>query len=88
MLGSRRIIVLDPNRRSLLIDAVRPPPGYRFDAGVATTYTLDLTTLLTIPLHLAVLGSGRQEELLRDPVALLEAIRRTADRLAIVAPMW
>lgn len=76
--------MLDPNNRTLLIDSIRPPIGYRFVEGVALTYTLDLTTLLTIPLHLAVLGSGKREELLKDPVALLEALRRTASNLAIV----
>src|SRR4051794_39066931 len=76
--------MLDPNSRSLLADAVRPPPGYRFAAGVALTYSLDLTTLLTIPVELAVLASGRRDELLKDPVALLEALRRTTAKLAVV----
>lgn len=76
--------MLDPNSRSLLADAVRPPPGYRFATGVALTYSLDLTTLLTIPVELAVLASGRRDELLKDPVALLEALRRTTANLAVV----
>lgn len=76
--------MLDPNHRSLLADAVRPPPGYRFAAGVALTYSLDLTTLLTVPVQLAVLASGDRDALLKDPVALLEALRRTTAKLAVV----
>lgn len=76
--------MLDPNHRSLLADNVRPPPGYRFAAGAALTYSLDLTTLLTVPVQLVVLASGKRDELLKDPVALLEALRRTMAKLVVV----
>lgn len=75
--------MLDPNSRSLLVDSLRPPPGYSFTIGLATTYTLDLTTLLSVPLHLALLSAGNRKEMLQDGVTLLEALRRTTDRLAI-----
>jgi len=75
--------MLDPNSRSLLVDSLRPPPGYVFSAGLATTYTLDLTTLLSVPLHLALRSSDDQNAMLQDGVALLEALRRTTDKLAI-----
>ncbi len=75
--------MLDPNARSLLVDSLRPPAGYVFSAGLATTYTLDLTTLLSVPLHLALLSAGNRKEMLQDGVALLEALRRTTDKLAI-----
>ena len=75
--------MLDPNSRSLLVDSLRPPPGYTVDAGLATTYTLDPTTLLAIPLHLALRSSEDRNAMLQDGVALLEALRRTTDRLAI-----
>jgi hypothetical protein len=75
--------MLDPNSRSLLVDSLRPPPGYIFSAGLATTYSLDLTTLLSVPLHLAVRSSEDRDAMLQDGVALLEALRRTTDRLSI-----
>jgi len=75
--------MLDPNSRSLLVDSLRPPPGYIFSGGLATTYTLDLTTLLSVPLHLALRSSDDRNAMLQDGVALLEALRRTADRLSI-----
>ena len=75
--------MLDPNSRSLLVDSLRPPPGYTFDTGLATTYTLDPTTLLAIPLHLALRSSEDRNAMLQDGVALLEALRRTTDRLSI-----
>ncbi len=75
--------MLDPNSRSLLVDSLRPPAGYLFSNGIATTYTLDLTTLLSVPLHLALLAAGNHNEMLQDGVTLLEALRRTTDKLAV-----
>jgi hypothetical protein len=75
--------MLNPNSRSLLVDSLRPPPGYIFSAGLATTYSLDLTTLLSVPLHLALRSSDERNAMLQDGVALLEALRRTTDRLSI-----
>ena len=78
--------MLSPDDRRLYTDALRPPAGYRFGDAVATTYSLDLQTLLTIPLHLALFSAELpMEDLLRDGVALLEALRRTADRLTVYA---
>jgi len=75
--------MLDPNNRSLLVNSLRPPAGYVFSAGLATTYTLDLTTLLSVPLHLVLRSSEDRDAMLQDGVALLEALRRTADTLSI-----
>jgi len=69
--------------RTLLTDALTPPPGCSFDSGVATTFSLDLVTLLGLPLHLAWLGhaGGSADE--PDPIAAIEALRRTAAQLTI-----
>jgi hypothetical protein len=75
--------MLDPNNRSLLVNSLRPPPGYIFSGGLATTYSLDLTTLLSVPLNLALPSSDDRTAMLEDGVALLEALRRTTDRLSI-----
>lgn len=73
--------MLSPDARSLYTTALTPPPGYIFDQAIATTFSLDPMTLLGIPLHLALLG--RSKAVLSDPIALLEALRRTADRITV-----
>ena len=75
--------MLDPNTRSLLTDALTPPPGMQFDTGLATTYSLDPTALLTVPIHLAWLASDQDKDLLADPIRMLEALRRVASRLTV-----
>lgn len=76
-------MLLDPNSRSLLTDALTPPPGMHFDAGLATTYSLDPAALLTVPIHLAWLASGRDRDLFADPLRMLEALRRVASRFTV-----
>lgn len=75
--------MIDAEKRSLLTDALTPPPGYRFDTGIATTYSLDLVTLLALPLHLSWLASGEENSQQIEPIRLIEALRRTADRLTV-----
>ena len=76
--------MIAPDQRTVYTDALRPPPGYRLDRAVGTTYSLDLTSLIGLPVQLALLAADADvEELLRDGLALLEALRRTADRLAV-----
>ena len=74
---------LHPDVRSLYGGSLRPPPGTVFDAGVATTFTLDIETALAVPVTLALFSSEDRDELLKSPLALLEGLERTADRLAI-----
>ena len=76
-------IPLHPDVRSLYGGSLRPPPGTVFHAGVATTFTLDIETALAIPVTLALFASEDRDELLRSPLALLEGLERTAERLAI-----
>ncbi|HYW08688.1 MAG TPA: phospholipase D family protein [Longimicrobium sp.] len=76
--------MLDPNARSLYTAALRPPQGYRLDLAVATTYSLELETLLGIPLHLLLhAGDADAAALARDPIALLESLRRIAGRIHV-----
>ncbi|WNM23528.1 phospholipase D family protein [Demequina capsici] len=68
----------------LLTDALRPPAGYGVDVAVGTTYSLDLTALLLAPLSFALddrLAGGDFDR--ADPVRLLEAVRRYADRTTV-----
>lgn len=49
-----------------------------FDSGLATTFTLDPLSLLTVPVHLTWLASGEDRGLFRDGIRLLEALRRVS----------
>ncbi|QYD69023.1 phospholipase D family protein [Paraburkholderia edwinii] len=75
--------MISPEQRSMLTDALTPPDGYRFDCGVATTYSLDLITLLTLPLHLARRDTEDVSPDRPDPLPVLEALRRMGDRLTV-----
>lgn len=75
--------MISPEQRSLLTDALTPPAGHQFEAGLATTFSLDLVTLLTLPLHLAWIGTADSPPGQIDPLPVLEAIRRTAGRLTV-----
>ncbi|ALK34982.1 phospholipase D family protein [Burkholderia plantarii] len=75
--------MINPEQRSLLTDALTPPDNYRFDCGVATTYSLDLVTLLTLPLHLARRDVEAASPEQFDPLPVLDAVRRMGDRLTI-----
>lgn len=79
------------NDRSTLTEALTPPAGHVFDAGVGTTFSMDLVSLLALPAHLAWLASS-EEQLLPthgagptgdDGIRVLEGIRRSAKRLSI-----
>jgi hypothetical protein len=76
--------MLRPDTRHLLTDALRPPSGHHLDLAVATTYSLDLTSLVLAPLamaaHEAASVSGEDEP---DPIALLESVRRFAKRTTV-----
>lgn len=71
--------VLAPDSRALLLDALRPPAGYSLDRAVATTFTLDLETALTIPLAFA--GFRLEEQ--PDPIEVMQSLRGMSDRLDI-----
>lgn len=76
--------MLDPKDRHLLLDCLRPPEGYQLDYAVGTTYSLDLLALLTAPLAFTFFdwedADGRPTA---DPLALLESVRRHADRILL-----
>jgi len=76
--------MLPPNQRELYLSALRPPPGFHLDRAIGTTYSLDLLTLLSLPLSFVLLDMTNEEgKLVRDPVALLHALRTYANRLSI-----
>ena len=76
--------MLEPLDRRHLLDALRPPDGYDVDLALGTTYSLDLLTLLTVPLAFAMFDWEDDEgRITADPIALLEAASRYADRIHI-----
>lgn len=76
--------MLEPRDRSLLLDQLRPPVGYKLDFAIGTTFTLDLVALLGAPLAFALLDrTDREGRLATDPVALIEALRRNADKFVV-----
>ena len=76
--------MLEPQDRRQLLGCLRPPDGYSLDAAVGTTYTLDLLALMTAPVAFTFFDwedeAGRPTA---NPHALLAAIRRNADRMAL-----
>jgi len=73
--------MLEPDGRAALTEQLRPPSGFHLAQAVATTFTLDLTTALSVPLSFA---THRIRES-RDPIAILDAVRRAADRIDVFA---
>lgn len=72
--------MLAPDSRAVLLRELKPSTGFTFDSAVATTFTLDLTATLIPALAFSSYSfSGR----IPDPVAALESVRRTAQRLDV-----
>lgn len=71
--------MLSPDERSVLLDALRPPPSMVLDAGVATTFTLDLAAALVPPLAFAAVELRRTD----DPIAALHSVRACGNRLDV-----
>ena len=74
---------LDPETRVLYGDSLQPPVGYAFDAAIATTFSFDFETALTVPVSLAFFAAENRDEILLQPLALLEGAERIAGRLVI-----
>lgn len=76
--------MLGTRERTLLLDNLRPPPGYRLRRAVGTSFTLDLMALLTAPLAFTFFDAHDEDGApLADPVALLEALRRHAENVTL-----
>ena len=71
--------MLEPDSRAVLLDELRPPEGFRLDVAVGTTFTLSLVAAIVPPLAFA----STQLRGTSDPIAALEAVRSSADRMDI-----
>ena len=77
-------LMLEPGRRRLFLDTLRPPEGYVLDRAVGTTFTLDLMTLLAVPLAFTFSDvQDRDGQIPTEPLSLLESARRYADRIVV-----
>lgn len=73
--------MLEPDGRVALTEQLRPPSGFQLSHAVATTFTLDLTTALSVPLSFAA-HRARDSN---DPIAILDALRRATDKVDVFA---
>ncbi len=75
--------MLDPKDRQLYIRALQPPSGYNLDRALATTYTLNLLTLLAVPLSFARFDLKTKDKILEEPISILEAVRRITGKFHV-----
>ena len=75
--------MLSTDARAIAMDLLRPPPGYRLDRAVLTTYSLDLEALLALPLAVLAHADSSINELLEDPLLLIQALREAGDRISV-----
>ena len=75
--------MLNPKDRQLYIRALQPPSGFDLDRALATTYTLNLLTLLAVPLSFAKFDLKAKDKILEEPIAILEAVRRVAGKFHV-----
>lgn len=76
--------MLGTRERALLMDALRPPAGSRLRRAVGTSFTLDLMTLLTVPLAFTYYDAHDEDGApIADPVAFLEALRRYSEKISL-----
>lgn len=75
--------MLDPSLRQIYTDQLIPPEGYRLDRALATTYSLDLLSLLMTPISMTLHDYRIKETVINDPVAVIEALHRSSDRFLV-----
>jgi hypothetical protein len=78
--------VLHPQDRAELLELLRPPEGFELDQAVGTTYSLDLTTLLVLPIGFTWmdLDGASLEAPTSEPLKVLEAVRSMAKRITVL----
>lgn len=71
--------MLSPDDRTLLGDLLQPPDEHRLEHAIATTFTLDLSALLTVPLGFA--GSDLSTD--ANKLTLLHAVHDFSNRIDV-----
>lgn len=70
------------NNRLSYSELLRPDVGYTLEFAVGLTYSLDLEALVGVPVSLGLLDQADSENL-RNPLYVLEAIRRSSEHIAL-----
>jgi len=63
-------------------EMLKPPAGFKLEFAVGTTYSLDMDVLIAMCITLG-LSENTDSQLMNNPVYLLEALKQTADKVAI-----
>jgi len=71
--------MLQPDDRKLLAELLEAPDGYQLEHAIATTFTLDLTALLTVPLGF----SGTDLMVGTNKLALLQSVQQYASKIDV-----
>lgn len=76
--------MLRPTERKHFFELLKPPEGYKVNFAVGTTFSLDLTTLLTLPIGFAFLDyEGNEANENQDPLLILESVRQFSDKIVV-----
>lgn len=75
--------MLSPEHRAVAMELLRPPAGYSVDQIVLTSYSLDLDVLLALPLAVLAHSDRGVDELLDNPMLVIEALREAGERLHV-----
>ncbi|WP_151710899.1 hypothetical protein [Acinetobacter brisouii] len=72
--------MLSPYDRNLNTSFLIPPSGMTLDEAILTTYSLDPSVLLEIPVYLSLLATDSQEI---DPYSVLASIKKLKERITV-----
>ncbi|MFW5961389.1 MAG: phospholipase D family protein [bacterium] len=75
--------MLKPDERALYLDILKPPTAYELEYALAATYSLNLTTLIMLPLALSKYRYNFENEENIDQIELLEALENSYDKLDV-----
>ena len=75
--------MLSTDSRAVASDLLRAPAGYTLDVALLTTYTLDLEVALTLPFNVITQSESAAEDVVDDPLQLVEPLRQAAQRFHI-----
>ena len=75
--------MLNPDNRTLYFDALKPPAGYELDYAVAASYSLNLSTLVMLPLAMSKYRNEFEQKEKIDKIKLLEALENNYEKMTI-----
>lgn len=75
--------MLESKSMRVLHEALRPPEGFALDYAVGTTFTIDLVSLLSIPLAVGNFTDSDGGPSESNPLELLASLERSADRIVV-----